>query len=932
MNKKRLFLVILLCFSLSFVYSETSSSSLNWLSRQHADSIYPQLGGDAYFNNLEIRGNITNATIINATYYNVLCDIYGNCYTLAELNDTPDLWVNSTGDIMTGNLTINVVGIEDDVELRLISELNKHSYLYFMENDLFGFRLWYDGSGSNQFKFDAIDNGIIKPQIWFDRDTGEIDFFTNLDITDYNMTADYFYGSGAFLRDLNVTGNVSVDGDLDMTGYVLTTSYLNGVTGGIDMRGDPWYFSGSDLQIAEDLIVDGNVTANYFKGDGSLLDNLPSADLSSYLQNGTDAEFGTVNSTYVNIDNTLNAGSFRIDDNLVKGYSGIYGIYALDSNSGDINLYKISSSIINSNILRFYLSNPNNIKNDNKISFYRSSGNGVAESPITDGLNIAKFEVEYRIGGSTTQSKSFLEVKADVDGADYNFETLYRGSDGTSFTIDKNSEIQIEKNVYSSKNINVTGNISANYFKGDGSLLDNLPSADLSSYLQNGTDANFGELDVTGTITAEQLTSTDDITASGTITAEQLTSTDDINMAGKLTNVMSANDLTGLLITSTPLTTGGTSSTIYLNREVAQASSNTGYTSYGIYNKLENSHAMIGGGFIATSTNNALYSYIKADGAHSFAGEFGMTGWNEANYNIWAGAFRSGTLLSSGDIKNYGMKGGGSFTHSFNAVGGTLNTHNYGLQYDISDSTNVVAGTHNINNYGIHINLNSASGSRATNGVNYGLYFQGVSGADDNYAIWDASGANWILDGDNQKIIIGEGQDREDYWDGTNAIINTTTGNLVIYNNSGYGTLVYGTLLQGSKLFDKSEGTALSKYKDVSNYYDKEGHINHSSHYAYTKKLVTDKNRPVTILKNMSINNQTAFYNETIYPYQKLGDFIDTSEIIATNEQAVYELREEIQLLKDRLFALESETSIKSITGLTDPIRPSVPGVIIDVH
>ena len=54
--------------------------------------------------------------------------------------------------------------------------------------------------------------------------------------------------------------------------------------------------------------------------------------------------------------------------------------------------------------------------------------------------------------------------------------------------------------------------------------------------LPNGDSLNgIANITATGTITAEQITSTDDINAAGTITAEQNTSTDDINAADDIT-------------------------------------------------------------------------------------------------------------------------------------------------------------------------------------------------------------------------------------------------------------------------------------------------------------------------------------------------------------------------------------------------------------
>ena len=62
-----------------------------------------------------------------------------------------------------------------------------------------------------------------------------------------------------------------------------------------------------------------------------------------------------------------------------------------------------------------------------------------------------------------------------------------------------------------------------------------------------------------------------------------------------------------------------------------------------------------------------------------------------------------------------------------------------------------------------------------------------------NYSFW-SEGGDVALDGDNDKILTGEEQDREDYWDGTNAIINTTTGNLHIVDNTGDGNVKMGAL------------------------------------------------------------------------------------------------------------------------------------------
>ena len=98
-------------------------------------------------------------------------------------------------------------------------------------------------------------------------------------------------------------------GDVDASGYTGTFSFLNGVVGGIDMRGDPWYLSGTDLEIAENLDVAGNgsfdwINAKYLSGqptDGSIgsgIQNASSIKIHCGCVNASDA--GGLNVWYPN--------------------------------------------------------------------------------------------------------------------------------------------------------------------------------------------------------------------------------------------------------------------------------------------------------------------------------------------------------------------------------------------------------------------------------------------------------------------------------------------------------------------------------------------------------------------------------------------------------------------------------------------------------
>jgi len=74
--------------------------------------------------------------------------------------------------------------------------------------------------------------------------------------------------------------------------------------------------------------------------------------------------------------------------------------------------------------------------------------------------------------------------------------------------------------------------------------------------------------------------------------------------------------------------------------------------------------------------------------------------------------------------------------------------------------------------YGLWVDVNGGVGVTPTNA--YGVYIGTILGTT-KYGIYDASGENWVLDGDNQKIIWGEGQDGEIYSSGNDFHIHNVT-------------------------------------------------------------------------------------------------------------------------------------------------------------
>lgn len=231
----------------------------------------------------------------------------------------------------------------DNAYLVIDSKINMYSCINLTEGDLYGFSICNDGSGINRFVISDFNNGY--EYFMIDRNTGLITL-NNGTLINGNITADYFIGSGAHLTNLNVTGVMNVTGDF--TGYAINISYLYGALGigGMDMRGDPWYFSGADFQIAEDLLVDGNVTASWFKGIFNWIIGSTSTNYLSF--NGTQLDFdeAQLNATIENIADTAGTGLWEDEGTIIN------------STGHNIRVENIThGAIINSTLNQIYIEN-----------------------------------------------------------------------------------------------------------------------------------------------------------------------------------------------------------------------------------------------------------------------------------------------------------------------------------------------------------------------------------------------------------------------------------------------------------------------------------------------------------------------------------------------------------------------------------------------
>jgi len=188
---------------------------------------------------------------------------------------------------------------------------------------------WNEALGNYTFINDNEDiyiNGSIYPETTLTHNIGSganrwddlyvANISADAIITLNNITANYFIGSGAYLTNLNVTGDFNYSGDINILGYTLTTSFLAGNVGQMDMRGDPWWLAGTDLEVEQDIIAT-NFYGNY---DWTTAD-----DWNSF--NGSVLTFNSskLAPTYYNVNSTsLGAGTIQGTINLTYHINGDY--------------------------------------------------------------------------------------------------------------------------------------------------------------------------------------------------------------------------------------------------------------------------------------------------------------------------------------------------------------------------------------------------------------------------------------------------------------------------------------------------------------------------------------------------------------------------------------------------------------------------------
>jgi len=192
----------------------------------------------------------------------------------------------------------------------------------------------------------------------------EVTTTTNIfnNITNNVSEGDLNVNSSDYWDDLDTPADITYDeisgGDVNALGYTGTFNFLAGVVGMLSMDGDPWYLAGTDLEIAQNLTVDGNsylsdtfprTTLTYSLGSGALrwlglwVQDINAEDIDAFnlvLSQNLSVDGNITLGGLINGINTSNisTGNHTIDTNFSGCPDGYYG-------DGDGICYDLNTTI-----------------------------------------------------------------------------------------------------------------------------------------------------------------------------------------------------------------------------------------------------------------------------------------------------------------------------------------------------------------------------------------------------------------------------------------------------------------------------------------------------------------------------------------------------------------------------------------------------------
>ena len=753
------------------------SGNVNWaITSNYANTANAVAGAD-------VSGQVSNALIAGTVYTNAQPNIT-SVGTLTSLSASGNITVSGAGTYFIGNL--NTPTYTGTTNVAIVSA-------GMATSDYFRILVGGTAADSGFVEFATADNG--NEPIYFRQytgisgtpfqtvartltlldDSGNTIMPGNLSVTNGNVTANYFIGNGSTLTQItgaNVSGQV---GNALISGTVytnaqpnitsvgtLTSVNVSGdalITGNLTVSGTTEYTNVTNLYVKDPIIELGGganntpLTNNDGKDRGTLLHYYTTGVVDAFMGwDNSNGEFGFGNNVSVtnevvtwNNYGNIRAGYFIGNGSTLTNITGA-NITGNAPFAGTANYANTANAVTGANVSgqvgnaliagTVYTNAQPNITSVGTLSNLSVTGNSSAGNIKTDNLLYA-------------------------NGVAWSFGSTY-----------SNTNVAAYLPTY-------TGNVSANYFIGNGATLTYITGANVTGYVPNAAAANTA-----GTVTTN---AQPNITSVGTLTS--LTVTGNVNAGNAIIGSGTGGTISGGNLVSANYVS--TDNLLYAN---GAAWSFTSYSNANVAAYLPTYTGNISAGNI--KTDNLLY-------ANGVAWSFGSTYSNtnvaaylptytgnvSANYFIGNGATL--TYITGSNVSgNVSWAVTSNWANTANAVAGANVSGNvsWAVTSNYANTANAVTGTNVSGNVNWAITSNWANTANSVSGTN-------VSG-NVNWAITSnyANTANAVAGADVSGQV-------------SNALIAGTVYTNAQPNITSVGTLT-GLTVAGGVLYANSPGTS----------------------------------------------------------------------------------------------------------------------------
>jgi len=477
-----------------------------------------------------VDGNLTVTGKLDVTQYaqfeEILID--DNFITTTTSNANLELRANGTGEVIvpSANVTIsNDLTVDNDIDANNLTTTGTVTSDAFTTGQLNINNFVIQTVSSNDLELSADGSGVIKIA------SNDVDITGTLDVTGLTTTADLTVnGTLTHTGDVSHTGNYDITGtwsnqEIRIIGNVVETTTTNT---DLELRASG---SGDVLIPNDDVILSQDLTVN------------GSTDLQATTINGTVTHTGDHTQTgNLTITGILEVDDIEINGNTIQAASNDTDLQLTANGTGEI-VVPTSDVVITNNLT---VNGTTTLQDTSVTGTLTHVGDRNHTGNFNIGGTFSNGEIQIDDNFiTTTTSNSDLELRASGTG-----EVTVQGNDvvfGQALTVNGSTDLQATTitgtithtgSVTQVGDINLTGNFDNGNVRITGNIIET-------------TDSN-ADLELRANGSGEVLIPNNDLQVTGTLDVDQLTTLDDTNITGVITHVGNSTitgnyDITGQL-------------------------------------------------------------------------------------------------------------------------------------------------------------------------------------------------------------------------------------------------------------------------------------------------------------------------------------------------------------------------------------------------